>query len=680
MRFWLPDDFEKEKKRMLKMRMMFGLIAVVMVLALAQSGYSQLVISATSSPNPTADVVGFTEPTYNPNNGYSGVVITGTILSDAPFTGGRLRITYPSSITNACTVGTSSSSTGCSQTFNGPGVNVPGIAPGVGFSISSTTGVVTNGNINTGVQLTLANGIFTGAAIASINGPAGTLDITMPCANSANLAALAVLWNGTGATHIQGASGTLILTGVRIDATTAAGLPTGPAAAALSLNTSSTGIPNSNVGVGGGTTAPNIVECAGSTGGGTNVQLNTTTMNVVSATAPGIGAVAIGGIPSSVSTPSSTNAVGSGVGTQTTTWNSVNVCNNAGFNLSCGVATIYTNKNIPKGLATFTVKEGFNYAWYHNDASQFNGQDLSPGGGLTTNDAAFQLIFNNVPTGVTLTLQVASFTGTNNGTSAASAPGLSNSTITTANNTTVIKWNGDLSPTSTDWVTIQISNITVSNSATLSPGNITVSAQMWPTQPTALNLTNGNGQAVAWAVGGTAAFPIFAPSVVTGPSVVSIVPANTTLLIPFAVAQGAFDTGIALANTSADPFSGLGATPQSGTVTVNLFPSTATGAGTSVNFTTSATKLAGTGIAADGTIPAGATWTVNLSQLLPLAGQTGGFIGYIFIQANFLPAHGAAYVYNGTGFTSSTPVLVLPPPSTNGRNGNFANGAESLDF
>jgi len=55
---------------MLKMRMMFGLIAVVMVLALAQSGYSQLVINATSNPNPTADVVGLTEPTFNPNQGF----------------------------------------------------------------------------------------------------------------------------------------------------------------------------------------------------------------------------------------------------------------------------------------------------------------------------------------------------------------------------------------------------------------------------------------------------------------------------------------------------------------------------------------------------------------------------------------------------------------------------------
>jgi hypothetical protein len=655
---------------MLKMRMMFGLIAMVMVLALAQTGYSQLSINLTSTPNPTADTVGFNEPTFNPTQGYGGLVITATVLSDAPFTGGRLRITYPSSITNACTLGTSTSGNGCQTAANGPGLNVPGIAPGV------------LGNTTAGIQLTLADGVFTGAQVARIDAVGGTLDITLPC-TTANIAGVAAVWNPSNPAHIQGSTGTMILTGVRIDATTAAGLPTGPATAALTINTGSTaqGIPNFNQGG-----APqNVPECAGNTGAGTNVQLNTTSMNVITAASPGIGAVAGGGIPSSVSAPSSTNAANGGVGpSQTTVWNSATVCSNPGFNINCGVATIYTNKNIPKGLATFTVKEGFNYAWYHNDSSEFNGQDLSNGGpGFNgTNDASWQLTFNNVPAGVTLTIGVAAFTGTSNGgvVPPAAAPTLSNSTITTANNTSIIHWGGDLSVSSTDWVTIQVNNITVSSSATLTGGSVTVSAQMWPTQTSALNLANTAGSAQLWATSNSQ-FPVFASSMVTGPTVVNIVPANTTLLIPFAVSQGAFDTGIAIANTSVDPFGGLGATAQAGTIQVNLFPSTATGAGTPVSFTTSATKLAGTGIAADGTVPGGATWTVNLSQLLPLAGQTGGFIGYIFIQANFLPAHGAAYVYNGAGFTSSTPVLVLPPPSTNGRAGNNASlGAEVLDF
>ena len=169
----------------------------------------------------------------------------------------------------------------------------------------------------------------------------------------------------------------------------------------------------------------------------------------------------------------------------------------------------------------------------------------------------------------------------------------------------------------------------------------------------------------------TTAFPRYAGAEVGTATVVSIVPANTTLLIPFALVSGNYDTGIAIANTSADPFGAAtgGASPQSGTVRVDLYPSNSTGAGTAVNFTTSATKKAGLGMAADGTVPAGATWIVNLSELLPLAPVTAPFTGYIFVQANFLYAHGAAYVYDGRGFTSATPVLVLPPPSINGRIG-----------
>ena len=44
-------------------------------------------------------------------------------------------------------------------------------------------------------------------------------------------------------------------------------------------------------------------------------------------------------------------------------------------------------------------------------------------------------------------------------------------------------------------------------------------------------------------------------AVETGPTtVINIVQASTTLLVPYAVAEGAYDTGIALANTLADPF------------------------------------------------------------------------------------------------------------------------------
>jgi len=260
---------------MLKMRMMFGLIAVVMVLALAQSGYSQLIINATSTPNPTADTVGFNEPTFNPNQGFGGLVITGSVLSDAPFTGGRLRITYPSAITNACTVGSSTSSNGCLTTANGPGVNLGTLA------VNCNPNAGTNNYCGGGIQLTLADGVFSGASIAAINAASGTVDITLPCTTN-NPVALGPTWNPSNPTHIQGSQGTMILTGPRIDATTAAGLPAGPATAALSILTSSssTGIAASGSTIS-GPPGGGAAECASNVGGGTNVQLSTTSFNVI---------------------------------------------------------------------------------------------------------------------------------------------------------------------------------------------------------------------------------------------------------------------------------------------------------------------------------------------------------------------------------------------------------------
>jgi len=163
------------------------------------------------------------------------------------------------------------------------------------------------------------------------------------------------------------------------------------------------------------------------------------------------------------------------------------------------------------------------------------------------------------------------------------------------------------------------------------------------------------------------------------------------MLIPFALTTtgaAGLDTGIAIANTSVDPFTGAGgASANSGTVTINLYPQYATGTQAAASFTTSATKKAGQGMAADGTVPPGSTWTVNMSDLLSLAGQTAPFEGYVFIQANFVPAHGIAYIY-GSGvfggatsasstFTSFTPVLVLPPPATQSRT---AGTVETLHF
>src|SRR5205807_3431748 len=79
-----------------------------------------------------------------------------------------------------------------------------------------------------------------------------------------------------------------------------------------------------------------------------NVILNTTTFPVINASSPGIGGVAIGGIPTSVSTPTAGN------GLITPGVNLVQgSCNGSdAFHADCGVATIYTSRVVPKQIAT----------------------------------------------------------------------------------------------------------------------------------------------------------------------------------------------------------------------------------------------------------------------------------------------------------------------------------------
>jgi len=106
-------------------------------------------------------------------------------------------------------------------------------------------------------------------------------------------------------------------------------------------------------------------------------------------------------------------------------------------------------------------------------------------------------------------------------------------------------------------------------------------------------------------------YPTFLQADTSPVTIANVVSANTTLLIPLAEKSGTFDTGIAIANTTADPFgtSGGGATPGTGTVKFDFFGSNVngtSGAGTACTLTTSSTNVPSprVGINADGTVPA----------------------------------------------------------------------------
>jgi hypothetical protein len=104
---------------------------------------------------------------------------------------------------------------------------------------------------------------------------------------------------------------------------------------------------------------------------------------------------------------------------------------------------------------------------------------------------------------------------------------------------------------------------------------------------------------------------------------------TTSLLFPFVTNQLGFDTGIAISNTSTDPFGGNGATAQAGACALNFY-----GAGApSPSFVTSPN------------VPSGTTFTQVLSGVAP------GFQGYMIAQCAFQYAHGFAFVTNGVGPT-----------------------------
>jgi hypothetical protein len=217
-----------------------------------------------------------------------------------------------------------------------------------------------------------------------------------------------------------------------------------------------------------------------------------------------------------------------------------------------------------------------------------------------------------------------------------------------------------------------------STAAVTTPGSITVTATMFPVGE-AVDNNDSLHQGLPTVTDG---YPRFLLADVGPVTVINIAAASTTMLIPLAEKVSVFDTGISVANTTADPFGagGGGAIASPGTLRFDFFPTTATGVGTACTLTTSSTTKPGYGIASDGTIPAGSTYVVLLSQLLPASNcAAGDFIGYIFIQANFLNAHGQATISDFRTYSLATNVLVLPPPPTAPR-ATPAGSAEILAF
>jgi len=128
--------------------------------------------------------------------------------------------------------------------------------------------------------------------------------------------------------------------------------------------------------------------------------------------------------------------------------------------------------------------------------------------------------------------------------------------------------------------------------------------------------------------------PRFSAGTATAQNLFAIATCQSNLLFPFVTNQAGFDTGIAIANTSLDPF---GTSPAGGNCTLNYYGSLPNGQ-----------PLTSTSERTTSAIQGGQTLTMVLST----GGNFGtrgnpNMQGYIIAQCDFLYAHGFAFITDG---------------------------------
>jgi hypothetical protein len=167
-------------------------------------------------------------------------------------------------------------------------------------------------------------------------------------------------------------------------------------------------------------------------------------------------------------------------------------------------------------------------------------------------------------------------------------------------------------------------------------GQATVNMSFAPTPPVAFSAATG-----ATAQPSTVPVPRFADTS-SATNIFNIALCNTVLLFPFVTNQSGFDTGLAIANTTTDPF---GTRTQAGSCTLNFYGA-------------SAPPAVNTGNVATGTV------YVTLAST-----AASGFQGYMIAVCNFQLAHGFAFVSDiGARNLAMGYLALILPDGTGSRN------------
>ncbi|MDA2930303.1 hypothetical protein MYX84_10195 [Acidobacteria bacterium AH-259-O06] len=294
-----------------------------------------------------------------------------------------------------------------------------------------------------------------------------------------------------------------------------------------------------------------------------------------------------------------------------------------------------TGAKISGDPGEFTIKEGFKNAF----------KDPNQAGVGATQGTDIQLTATGIPTKVSITLTAPAGTSLSSTTLKPATTAAPKANVTTLSFTTTTT---DL--TKVETLKIGFTVVTTGATPPIAAGVISITATLVPIEdplPTA----------------GPTKAPKFSQKDLST-DIAAIISGTTNLFLPFLVWDSGFDTGIEIANTTADPFgTATGATAQSGTITFHFWANDGT-AGFSYTTTTGSP---GTGLTGAGVLASGSTYTVLVSELLNAAGRTTAFTGYGFAIVGSTHSHGAIFVSNFKDFTQGVPALVVPPTSIQSR-------------
>ena len=125
-----------------------------------------------------------------------------------------------------------------------------------------------------------------------------------------------------------------------------------------------------------------------------------------------------------------------------------------------------------------------------------------------------------------------------------------------------------------------------------------------------------------------------------------------------------YDTGIAIANTSWDPGKAVmgvtnAAIPQTGGICFYFYQQQMGATAPTVTKYCTQASSPGSGLDANGKVPAGSTYVVLASELLTAAGVTDEYQGYIIAVCDFSNAHGLYVASNFTNFSQGSSMVVI---------------------